>query len=90
MAQGREGREGLEQVKMIPVTERLPERVKGHYLVFAPKSFPKNSRFVVAEYYDDNKTFYSESDEMPMKDVTHWAELPEEPKAAQAGKEGGR
>jgi hypothetical protein len=66
-------------MKLIPVSKRLPKK-DGSYLVYAPLSFPKNSRFMVAEFYDDNNTFYSESNDRPLLDVTHWAELPEEPK----------
>lgn len=62
----------------ISVKDRLPEK-DGSYLVWAPLSFPKNSRCVVAEFYDDNNTFYSESSDSPMPDVTHWAHLLGEP-----------
>ncbi len=64
--------------ELFKVKDRLPEK-DGSYLVLAPKSFPKNSRFVVAEFYDDNNTFYSESSDEPMPDVTHWTYLPDEP-----------
>ncbi len=63
----------------ISVEERLPTKFTS-YLVWAPKSFPKNSYCVVAEFYDDNNTFYSESSDEPMEDVTHWMPLPEPPK----------
>lgn len=60
----------------------LPEK-DGSYLVYAPLSFPKNSRFMIAEFYTDNKTFYSESGgENALPDVTHWANLPDDPKSA--------
>jgi len=62
----------------IAVKDRLPDRC-GSYLAYAPRSFPKNSRWVVAEFYDDNNTFYSESSDEPMPDVTHWVNLPKEP-----------
>lgn len=65
--------------ELFNVKDKLPEKC-GSYLVYAPKSFPKNSRFVVAEFYDDNKMFYSESSDSPMPDVTFWVYLPEEPK----------
>lgn len=61
------------------IKNKYPEK-DGHYLVLAPKSFPKNSRWLVAEYYADNKTFYSEASDYPLPDVTHWCELPPEPK----------
>lgn len=65
-------------MKWISVNDRLPEK-QGHFLVIAPKSFPKNCIMVVAEFYDDNNTFYSESSDYPMPDVTHWMPLPEPP-----------
>lgn len=69
------------------VEEKLPEVEHGSFLAYAPRSFPKNSRWVVAEYYDDSKGFYSESSEDFMEDVTHWCYLPEEPKDQQAAKD---
>lgn len=64
------------------VKEKLPDVQCGSFLVFAPKSFPKNSRWLVAEYYDDVKGFYSESSENFLDDVTHWCKLPDEPKSS--------
>jgi hypothetical protein len=63
------------------VKDKLPDVECGSFLVYAPKSFPKNSRWLVAEYYDDAKGFYSESSENFLDDVTHWTKLPDEPKA---------
>ena len=60
-----------EKLRWIPVEEKLPEK-QGHYLVIAPKSFPKNCKVVVAEFYEDNNTFYSESSDCPIEDATHW------------------
>lgn len=60
------------------VKDKLPDVECGSFLVYAPKSFPKNSRWLVAEYYDDVKGFYSESGENFMEDVTHWCKLPDE------------
>lgn len=48
---------------------------QGHYLVRTPKSFPKNCKWVVAEFDQDSNMFYDEYDE-PLEDVTHWAEIP--------------
>ena len=62
------------------VKDKLPDVECGSFLVYAPKSFPKNSRWLVAEYYDDVKGFYSESSENFLDDVTHWCKLPDEPK----------
>jgi len=59
----------------ISVEEKLPKN-QGHYLVYCPNSFPKNCKWVVAEFYEDNKTFYSESSDEPLIDVTHWCILP--------------
>ena len=60
-----------EKLRWIPVEEKLPEK-QGHYLVIAPKSFPKNCKVVVAEFYEDSNTFYSESSDCPIEDATHW------------------
>ena len=57
--------------RWISVEEELPEE-QGYYLVIAPHSFPKNCNVVVAEFYEDNKTFYSESSDSPITDATHW------------------
>ena len=66
-------------MEIFNVEEKLPDE-EGSFLVYAPKSFPKNSRWLVAEYYEDVVGFYSESDEYFLDDVTHWCELPEDPK----------
>lgn len=63
-----------EKLRWIPVEEKLPEK-QGHYLVVAPKSFPKNCKVVVAEFYEDNNTFYSESSDCPINDATHWRHI---------------
>ena len=62
------------------VKDKLPDVERGSFLVYAPKSFPKNSRWLVAEYKEDVKGFYSESSEIFLDDVTHWCKLPDEPK----------
>jgi NTP pyrophosphatase (non-canonical NTP hydrolase) len=59
-------------MEVIDIKERVPQAEYGSFLVYAPQSFPKNSRWVVAEWYDDVKCFYSESSEKFMPDVTHW------------------
>lgn len=66
-------------VEIFNVRDKLPDVECGSFLVYAPKSFPKNSRWLVAEYYDDVKGFYSESGENLMEDVTHWCNLPDDP-----------
>lgn len=63
----------------ISVKDRLPEG-EDHCIVWAPESFPKNSKCVIAEFYDDNNTFYSESSDYPMGDITHWILTPKPPK----------
>lgn len=70
----------LKEMKWINVKEELPKK-DGHFLVFTPRSFPKNCRSVVAEYYMDGKEgiWYSEAFEEPIQDVTHWAILPDDP-----------
>lgn len=65
-------------MELFEVSKELPKK-NGSYLVYAPRSFPKNSRFMVAEFFDDNNTFYSESSDEPLPDVTHWAWLPNKP-----------
>lgn len=62
---------------LFSVKEVLPKE-DNSYLVLATKSFPKNSKFMVAEFYTDNNTFYSKYTDEPLEDVTHWTFLPEE------------
>ena len=62
---------------LFSVKEAYPKE-NGSYLVLAPESFPKNSKFIVAEFYTDNNTFYSEYNDEPLEDVTYWTFLPEE------------
>ena len=52
--------------------EEVKPTEQGHYLVKCKTSYPKNCDVVVAEFYEDNKTFYSESSDCPLHDVTHW------------------
>lgn len=65
-------------MKWISVTDRLPEK-ECFCLVYTPRSFPKNCKSVVAEYYMDGdfRGFYSEAFENHLDDVTHWIELTE-------------
>lgn len=69
--------DGTEVINWISVLDRLPDEY-GSYLVWAPESFTKNTKCVVAEFYDDNQKFYSESG-VVMSDVTHWMDLPKDP-----------
>jgi len=57
--------------RWIPIEEELPIK-QGCYLVKCKNSFPKNCDVVVAEFYEDNHVFYSESSDYPIKDATHW------------------
>jgi hypothetical protein len=59
--------------------DRLPEEYC-QCLIYCPQSFPKNSRVLAANYYDDNKKFYCDAFEQVHEDVTHWMPLPEPPK----------
>ena len=70
----------MAQTDIFNVKDKLPDVRRGSFLVYAPKSFPKNSRWLVAEYKEDVKGFYSESSEIFLDDVTHWCKLPDEPK----------
>ena len=66
-------------MEVFNIKDELPNVEHGSFLVFSPTMFPKNSRWVVAEFYDDVKGFYSESSDTFLSDVTHWCELPNEP-----------
>lgn len=59
----------------ISVEERLPEK-EGHYFVKVLNSFPKNCDVIVCEFYEDNKTFYSESSDSPIHDAIKWMPIP--------------
>lgn len=63
----------------INVKDRLPDVKIGSFLVWPPTQFPKNSKCVVAEYYEDSGGFYDEAYENFISDVTHWMPLPEPP-----------
>jgi len=67
-------------MEVIRVKDKLPEKM-GHFLVYAPKSFPKNCRWLVAEFYIDGdfKGWYGEACEDYLEDVTHYCEIPNEP-----------
>ena len=63
-------------MEWISVKDRLPDE-ETFCLVIAPQSFPKNCIMLVAEFVYG--TFYSESSECAMDDVTHWMPLPNPP-----------
>jgi hypothetical protein len=58
----------------VSVNERLPEK-QGHYLVRVLNSYPKNCDCIVAEFYEDNKTFYCESSDYAIKDAIEWKSI---------------
>jgi hypothetical protein len=60
----------------ISVKDELPKEY-GQYLIYCPQSFPKNCRFLSANFYDDNQKFYSDANESVHDDVTHWMTIPE-------------
>mgnify|MGYP003662269296 CR=1 FL=1 len=62
----------------INVNDRLPDEYC-QVLVWCPRSFPKNCRFLSANYYPDNKGFYGDSSEEVHEDVTHWMPEPIKP-----------
>lgn len=66
------------QLTWRPVSEGLPEK-QGDFFVRTPRSFPKNIPYQVAEFYDDNNTFYEEHTDSPLDDVTHWLPIPPAP-----------
>lgn len=52
-------------------SKTLPTK-QGHYFVRVQHSFPKNCDVVIAEFYDDNNMFYSESGDSPIEDAIEW------------------
>ena len=62
-------------MEWISVKERLPKEY-GQYLIYCPRTFPKNCPFLSANYYDDNNKFYCDAFEAVHEDVTHWMEIP--------------
>jgi len=64
----------MDQLTWRSVEDGLPDK-QGNFFVCTPRSFPKNIPFQVAEFYDDNNTFYNEYDS-PLEDVTHWLPIP--------------
>jgi len=62
--------------KWIPISKGLPKK-QGHYLIRCPQSFPKNYKGVIAEFYEDDNSFYGEDSESVHEDVTHWMQLPD-------------
>lgn len=67
------------ELKWVNIQDARPTNENAHYLVWCERSFPKNYRGVVAEWYNDAQAFYNEADEYPIDDATHWAELPAAP-----------
>lgn len=67
------------ELKWVNIQDARPANEDAHYLVWCERSFPKNYKGVVAEWYNDAQAFYDEADEYPIDDATHWAELPTTP-----------
>ena len=65
-------------MKWISVKDELPKEYC-QCLIYCPRSFPKNSRVLAANYYDDNEKFYCDAFEEVHEDVTHWMPLPNPP-----------
>ena len=42
------------------------------FVLLETNEFPKNCRYIVAEWDDDAKCFYSESSDFPVKDWDRW------------------
>lgn len=51
---------------------------QGCYLVKCFSSYPKNCDVLLAEFYEDNKMFYSECSGCPLKHVTYWRPIERE------------
>ena len=69
----------VERKKWIPVTERLPEKKKAHYLCYLDDDS-------IAVCYWSNISIHGSKWEWHnpnWKDVTHWMPLPEPPKEAE-------
>lgn len=62
--------------KWIDVKEALPAS-QCYCLVKCEYGFPKDCNVVVAEFYQDSKTFYCEAFETQLEGATHWCFLPE-------------
>ena len=57
--------------RWISVEEELPEK-QGYYLVLKTPLFRGNCNVVVAEFHEDNKTFYYQRSYSTIENITHW------------------
>ena len=57
--------------RWISVEDELPKE-QGYYLVIEKPTFPHNCNVVVAEFDENDKTFYYERVGLQIEYVTHW------------------
>ena len=57
--------------RWISVEDELPEK-QGYYLVLKTPLFRGNCNVVVAEFHEDNKTFYYQRSYSAIENITHW------------------
>lgn len=81
--------EEVQQMRWIPVEERLPEKHSEYIVCACDEGEPIDERIwgdtvvVCADYYDGGFTWYEGNTEYDISDiVTHWMPLPEPPKEA--------
>ena len=79
--------EEVQQMRWIPVEERLPEKHSEYIVCACDEGEPIDERIwgdtvvVCADYYDGGFTWYEGNTEYDISDiVTHWMPLPEAPK----------
>ena len=81
--------EEVQQMRWIPVEERLPEKHSEYIVCACDEGEPIDERIwgdtvvVCADYYDGGFTWYEGNTEYDISDiVTHWMPLPKPPKEA--------
>lgn len=79
--------EEVQQMRWIPVEERLPEKHSEYIVCACDEGEPIDERIwgdtvvVCADYYDGGFTWYEGNTEYDISDiVTHWLPLPQPPK----------
>lgn len=79
--------EEVQQMRWIPVEERLPEKHSEYIVCACDEGEPIDERIwgdtvvVCADYYDGGFTWYEGNTEYDISDiVTHWMPLPQPPK----------
>ena len=85
--------EEVQQMRWIPVEERLPEKHSEYIVCACDEGEPIDERIwgdtvvVCADYYDGGFTWYEGNTEYDISDiVTHWMPLPQPPKDGTNGK----